>query len=269
VIRVETDPDVVFVRLARGIAGRPIFWTGVYYLEGLLVDCGPPATARELLAWLGPRPLEAVLLTHHHEDHIGAAPLLQQQRGLVPRAHAAGLPLLEGGYGQELYRRLAWGRPPRLRAQPLPAEVRHRSLRLQVIHTPGHAADHVCYYEPDREWLFTGDLFLAERLRYLRSDENVGELVSSLERVSALRLKRVFCAHRGPLRDGPAALRRKAEGLSQMRERIRALLRQGVGEKEIARRTVGPEGFLTWYSGGRFAARNFVRAVAHEDGAPG
>ena len=33
-------------------------------------------------------------------------------------------------------------------------------------------------------------------------------------------------------------------------------------EREIARRAVGPEGFLTWYSGGRFAARNFVRAAA-------
>ena len=37
---------------------------------------------------------------------------------------------------------------------------------------------------------------------------------------------------------------------------------EGLSEREIARRAVGPEGFLTWYSRGRFAARNFVRAAA-------
>lgn len=121
-----------------------------------------------------------------------------------------------------------------------------------------------CLYEPDRGWLFTGDLFLAERLRFLHADEDLDALIRSLETVARLPLREVLCAHRGPVRDGPAALRRKAENLRTLRERIAALLRQGLPEKEIARRVVGGEGLLTWLSRGRFSARNFVRAVARQ-----
>jgi hypothetical protein len=64
------------------------------------------------------------------------------------------------------------------------------------------------------------------------------------------------------VRDGPAALRRKAEHLSGLRQRARELLAQGLPEGEVTRRAVGPEGFLTWFSLGRFSARNFVKAVA-------
>ena len=68
--------------------------------------------------------------------------------------------------------------------------------------------------------------------------------------------------HRGPVRDGPAALRRKRDNLLRMSETIRGLLREGLSEREVARRAVGREGPLTWFSRGRFSARNFVRAVA-------
>ena len=63
-------------------------------------------------------------------------------------------------------------------------------------------------------------------------------------------------------RDGPAALRRKAENLGVLRDRVRELLARGLPAREVARRAVGPEGPLTWFSLGRFSALNFVRAVA-------
>jgi glyoxylase-like metal-dependent hydrolase (beta-lactamase superfamily II) len=264
VIRIEPDAedrDVTFFPLARTFAGRPLYWAGAYLVGGALVDCGPPATAPELLRALEGRRVDALLVTHHHEDHMGAAGLLAERRGLVPKIHPAGVSRLEGGFPQEAYRRLAWGRPPRVRAEALGAEVRVGSLRFEVIPTPGHSPDHVCFWERERGWLFTGDLFLAERLRYLRDDEDLTSLIASLQAVARLPLRRVFCAHRGPVRDGPAALRRKTEHLSGLRERVRELLAQGQPEREVARRAVGPEGFLTWFSRGRFSARNFVRAV--------
>jgi glyoxylase-like metal-dependent hydrolase (beta-lactamase superfamily II) len=180
----------------------------------------------------------------------------------VPKIHPAGVPRLEDGFRQEAYRRVAWGRPPRVHAEALGAEETVGPWRFEVIPTPGHSADHACFLERERGWLFTGDLFLAERLRYLRDDEDLASLIASLETVARLPLTRVFCAHRGPVRDGPAALRRKAEHLSALRDRVRELLAQGLPEREVTRRAVGPEGFLTWFSRGRFSARNFVRAVA-------
>ncbi len=247
--------------MARTLLGRPLFWGGAYLVDGLLVDCGPPATAREMLRFLEGRPLAGLVLTHHHEDHTGAAPLIAARRGLEPRIHPLGAPLLEHGFPQELYRTLTWGRRGRIRPGLLGDAVHSRTLRFDVLHTPGHSLDHVCLWQPDRGWLFTGDLFLAERLKYLRSDEELAALTTSLEAVGRLPLREVFCAHRGPVRDGPAALRRKADGLRALQERVADLLQKGWSEGEVARRVVGPEGLLTWLSGGRFSARNFVRSV--------
>ena len=82
-----------------------------------------------------------------------------------------------------------------------------------MLETPGHSPDHVCFYDRSRGFLFTGDLFLGERQRYLRDDEDLEQIIGSLRAATSLPLQRVFCAHRGPLRDGPAALRRRLDGL--------------------------------------------------------
>ena len=39
--------EVRYFRMARTFLGRAIYWTGVYYVDGLLVDSGPPNLAHE------------------------------------------------------------------------------------------------------------------------------------------------------------------------------------------------------------------------------
>src|SRR5215510_14389534 len=192
--------------MTRRWLGRPLYWTGAYVVDGLLIDAGPPALARELLHVLTDFPLIGQVATHHHEDHTGGASLLAERRGLTPRVHATGVPILAEGLTAELYHRVAWGRPRPVRAEALGSQVASRSLRFEVVPTPGHSVDHVCLFEPERGWLFTGDLFLAERLRYLRNDEDLAALIDSLRRVTRLPVREVFCAHRGPVRGGAAAL---------------------------------------------------------------
>jgi glyoxylase-like metal-dependent hydrolase (beta-lactamase superfamily II) len=262
VIRAERYGEVTFFRLARGVLGWPLYWGGAYLVGRVLVDAGPPATARELLRAVADRPLEALLVTHHHEDHWGAAAPLRRERGLSVLAPAAAVPLLATGFAIEPYRRLAWGRPEPVTAQPLAAELRVAELRFIPSATPGHSPDHVCLLEPERGWLFTGDLFLAERLRYLRADEDLDAMIRSLRAVARLPAREVFCSHRGRVRGGPAALARKGEQLEELRGRARELLGQGLAEGEVARRLVGREGPMTWISRGHFSAVNFVRAVA-------
>jgi glyoxylase-like metal-dependent hydrolase (beta-lactamase superfamily II) len=262
VIGVETHGEVTFVRLARRVLGWPVYWTGCYLVDGLLLDCGPPATVAELLDFLAGRRVVGLAITHHHEDHMGAAYELGTRLGLAARIHPAGLGFLERGFEQQFYRRLAWGRASRVPARPLGPSFEGERLRFEMIETPGHSPDHACFLVRERGWLFTGDLFIAERLRFLRADEDLTQLIASLELAASLPVDAVFCAHRGLVRDGVGALRRKAGHLGALREAIRDGLRRGRSEAEVARHVVGREGLFSYLSLGHFSARNFVRAVA-------
>ncbi len=68
---------------------------------------------------------------------------------------------------------MAWGARSPARVGALPERLETPRFHFQVIHTPGHSADHVALFEPERGWLFLGDLYLAPKPRYLRADEDV------------------------------------------------------------------------------------------------
>ncbi len=179
----------------------------------------------------------------------------------MPLAHASGVARIARPDAQPLlYRRVAWGRPGTAQADAVGEWVETPRFRFRVIHTPGHAADHIALYEPDRGWLFSGDLYLAPRLRYLRADEDADAMLDSLRRVIALEPLVLFCQHRGRVEDGAALRRRKREFLVELGERIHDLHSRGLSEAEISRALPGSDLLWRVWTGGDFSKRNFVRA---------
>ena len=136
---------------------------------------------------------------------------------------------------------------------------------FQVIPTPGHAEDHISLYEPQRGWLFTGDLYLAPKLRYLRADEDIYAMLDSLRRVTALEPDSVFCQHRGRVEDGTAMLRRKLDFLVQLGERIHDLHAKGLDHDEIACALPGSDLLWRTWTAGHFSKRHFVSAFLRPD----
>lgn len=260
-IRSSDYGDVRYFQMARTFFGRAIYWTGVYLVDDVLVDSGPPNLAtdvRRLVRELGVR---RCVTTHHHEDHSGNHALLAGELGITPLAHAAGAASLGRPDPEpQLYRRVAWGVRAPARVAALDEWLETTRFRLRVLHTPGHATDHVVFFEPERGWLFSGDLYLAPRLRYLRADEDVYAMIASLERVIALEPRELFCQHRGRVADGAAMLRGKRDFLVELGGTIHALHGNGLGEREIARALPGSDLLWRVWTGGDFSKRNFVRA---------
>src|SRR4030042_4001785 len=117
-----------------------------------------------------------------------------------------------------------------------------------VVPTPGHSDDHVCLYEPNEGWLFSGDLFLSEQMKYLREEENIFSIIDSLKKVAALHPKKMFCSFNGLLDHPTDAIYKKIEYLENLQKGVEEGFHQGLSPKEIQKRLLGGgdhRGFIT------------------------
>lgn len=90
---------------------------------------------------------------------------------------------------------------------------------VAVIHTPGHAPGHMCFWEANTGYLFTGDLVYKDTLTAWFPSTDPKAYLKSLETVSELPAKRVFPAHH--------SLDIQPELLTRMRKAFRELKANG------------------------------------------
>ena len=245
-LREEHDGEITRLVLARTVRGRPLFTVSVYVLGDTLIDSGPPATARELLAWCRGRGLRRVLHTHHHEDHVGGSPLLARELGLEVLAPAATVGMLHRPYAIPAYRRLVWGQPrPCPSARPIPARLRVGDWELLPLPTPGHSHDHTAFFAPAAGLLLSGDLYVAPRVVYLRKVENARLHLNGLRAAAALAPQRLLCAHAGPVADAAAALAARISHWETLAAAGRELYGAGASLATIRGRLLGREGPMT------------------------
>jgi glyoxylase-like metal-dependent hydrolase (beta-lactamase superfamily II) len=211
--------------------------------------------------------IQQAVVTHAHEDHCGNSRLLEEVLGVPSLAPEKSLPLLaRTQWNLQLYRRVLWGTPPPFNAKPLGERLETENYRFQIIPTPGHSDDHVVLYEPERRWLFTGDLYLSPILRVLRSDENLPALIDSLRRVIGLEPKIVFCQHRGRVENATEILQQKLQYLLEICGRIDELHQQGLTEPGIAAKLPGSD--FHWRLGtfNHFSKLYFVQSWLRDRG---
>lgn len=166
-----------------GVLAIPAFADNYLWLihdetHAAVVDPGDAAPVIETLKNRGLK-LVAILLTHHHADHVGGVPELLA-RYQVPvfgpkNSRIAGItqPLAEGDT----------------------VELPELGVKLSVLEVPGHTLDHIAYHEPDQNWLFCGDTLFAGGCGRL-FEGSPAQMTASLGKLAALPDDTaVYCAH--------------------------------------------------------------------------
>ncbi len=117
--------------------------------EAVVIDAAHDADA--IAAALGGRRLTAIVCTHAHDDHIGAAPALAARTGAPVLLHLDDLPLWKLSH------------PDRLPDAELTdgQELTVAGTVLRVLHTPGHCHGAVSLHAPALGTVFTGDTLFA------------------------------------------------------------------------------------------------------------
>ncbi len=217
-------------------------------VDDVIVDPGPASSVEELLAALDGEAPRALLLTHIHLDHAGAAGVLTRAfPSLTVYVHELGAPHLidpsrllasvERLYGEDMER--LWGEVapvPAERVQALSGGERVEGMR--VAYTPGHASHHVCYLHEGTGEAFVGDV-AGVRLpgsTYTIAptpppDIDVEAWLSSIDEVAGWSPTALCLTHFG-----------RHEDVTEQLERVRAGLRE---RAELAR-TMAPEEFAAW-----------------------
>jgi len=125
--------------------------------------------------------LHYLIDTHTHADHFSAARELSERLGVPTVMHrASSAPYV--GVRVDDGETLIAGK-----------------LRLRVLHTPGHAEDHIVLHDPRSQSLLAGDLVSTLVSMYVGAPGgNLSAYFRSLERVRGLCLNTLYPAHGVP-----------------------------------------------------------------------
>ncbi|WP_067823596.1 MBL fold metallo-hydrolase [Actinomadura kijaniata] len=218
---------------------NPLRYVLVYGLElpdGIaLVDAGwdTPEAWRALCGGLGTAgyaitDVKAVLVTHLHPDHYGLAGRVRETSGAWVALHPADAGLLRERYRDfdgliaAIGRQMTLHGVPEAEAGPLAEAsravlplVRHTDpellledgeqvplpgWNLRTVWTPGHSPGHVCFFEPDRRVLLSGDHVLpritpAITVHPQQRHNPLADFYDSLDKVRGLDAEEVLPAH--------------------------------------------------------------------------
>jgi glyoxylase-like metal-dependent hydrolase (beta-lactamase superfamily II) len=208
------------IRIERILANNPGPYTGpgtnTWVVDDgsgsvVLIDPGPvdPVHAAAIESKVGGRSTIAVIVTHTHIDH---APMAN------PLARDLEVPALGYSPGPEF--------DPDLRLDE-GSEVVFGSAALEVVHTPGHSDDHLCFRVGDV--LFSGDHIMGGSSVMV---EAMGAYLASLEKLRGTGLSRLYPGHGPEMSDPDEVIDWYLAHRLQRHEQIYDAIRDGATDPE-------------------------------------
>ncbi len=211
----------------------PATHTNVYVLgtgECLVIDPGSPDDEEtdRLVDFLkameseGLRP-KAIVLTHHHGDHLGGVKHLVACTDLPVWAHAQ----TADRSPVPVSRLLQDGEVLHLEG-PVP-------MNWRVLHTPGHARGHITLIDEATQAAVVGDMVAGVGTIVIDPPEgDMGEYLRQLARLEALPVRTLYPSHGPVIPDGPAKLQEYAMHRAWREAKVFEAIASFSGEVEVS-----------------------------------
>jgi len=181
--------------------------------------------------------VETVVITHHHWDHLLGAARFPGAHVVAHQAYIAqtALDLEETRHSIRRYYEREGVAPAGPFDPPMPDQtVDHiigltiGGVHVQLLHTPGHARDHLSVYDPDAACLWAGDLLSDLEIPFV--SDRLDAFERTLGMFAAMEVHLLVPGHGNVTRD-PAEIRRRIEAdrsyLSELRTGVEAVVLVG------------------------------------------
>jgi glyoxylase-like metal-dependent hydrolase (beta-lactamase superfamily II) len=236
--------DLEYFELGYAWYGKPMVRVYCYYLSGILIDTGQSNLQKSILRLFQNRPIQKIVLTHYHEDHSGNAEVLRQAHQAEIVASDMTIQRIKAHIPLKLYQIYSFGRvKPVKTASPLPPTIENKQYQLIPIPSPGHSADHFAFWEKSRGWLFSGDIYIGN-IRMMRPEENIQQMINSLQLLLTYDFEVLFCAHNPKLKNGKKYLQTKLQHLEDFYGKVKQLHHKGLTIKEIIKTLAWQENYI-------------------------
>jgi glyoxylase-like metal-dependent hydrolase (beta-lactamase superfamily II) len=238
-----------------------------FVVDDVLIDTAQSHNKENILKVARQHDITKIILTHHHEDHSGNVAMLMNTLDIDAYAHPEAVRILKKGLKISPLSKLLSGSVASAHLKPLLETdvVKTENHILKPIYTPGHCDDHYCFFEPDKGWLFSGDLYVADKIKYFATFESLLTQIESLKKLAALDFDTLFCSHNPKTHGGQQRLKNKLQFFEDFAGEVERYYNQGHNARQIFALMGMKENYVNKYlTLGSFCAENMVHSVVRD-----
>ncbi len=238
-----------------------------FVIDDLLIDTAQKYNRENILKVAQQHQIKKIILTHCHEDHSGNVAYLMNELKIDAFAHPTAVKILGKGYKMSPLGKIMNGSVEKAILKPVFENeiIQTKNFSLQPIFTPGHCDDHYCYYEKNKGWLFSGDLYVADKIKYFASYESLFTQIESIKKLLVLDFDVLFCSHNPKVENGKKRLQNKLQFFENFAGEVTKYFEQGHNARQIFALMGLKENYVNKYiTLGGFCAENMVHSVVRD-----
>ena len=171
----------------------------------------------------GCKPLE-IIVSHLHPDHFGGEVPLKQY---LSSKHGVDVPISAHSITiDSLKDKVTFDRETK---DSYPLKARGKEFVLEVLHTPGHARGHLCFYDVEQGFLLTSDNIVGQGTVVIAPPEgNMRDYLQSLEEMKELEgLNSLAGSHGAAVKDAKARIQSYIDHRLEREEQVLRAFNEG------------------------------------------